>query len=204
MAHSCHQAFCYNFVYLLQVSLTFILPWVSELIAIPKYPYKIWWISHVLYIRLAESPGLCSKWAGNFMECTVFVLMYVLDVEKYIFMFRPSRCVRKKVWKISFDMWHLFNLRVTIFYAVSLTRWGQATLICVGKLTIIGSDNGLSPGRRQAMIWINDVILLIGSLGTNFSEILIGNQTFSFKKMHLKMSSAKWRPFYFGLNLLNE
>ena len=25
----------------------------------------------------------------------------------------------------------------------------------VGNLTIIGSDNGLSPGRRQAIIWTN-------------------------------------------------
>ena len=45
--------------------------------------------------------------------------------------------------------------------------------ICVNKLTIIGSDNGLSPGRRQAIIWTNDGILLIGPLGPNFSEILI-------------------------------
>ena len=45
--------------------------------------------------------------------------------------------------------------------------------ICINKLTIIGSDNGLSPGRRQAIIWTNDGILLIGPLGTNFSEILI-------------------------------
>ena len=41
--------------------------------------------------------------------------------------------------------------------------------ICVGKLTIIGSDNGLLPGRRQAIIWTNDGILLIPPLGTNFS-----------------------------------
>ena len=47
------------------------------------------------------------------------------------------------------------------------------THICVGKLTIIGSDNGLSPERRQAIIWTNAGILLIGPLGTNFSEILI-------------------------------
>ena len=33
-----------------------------------------------------------------------------------------------------------------------LTHWGQATHICVGDLTITGSDNGLSPGRRQAII----------------------------------------------------
>ena len=68
---------------------------------------------------------------------------------------------------------------------VSITHWGRVTHICVGKLTTIGSDNGLSPGRRQANIWTNAGILLIWPLGTNFNEILIGIQTFSFKKMHL-------------------
>ena len=77
-----------------------------------------------------------------------------------------------------------------------LTHWGRVTHICVVKLTIIGSDDGLSPGRRQAIIWTNAGILLIGPLGTNFIEILIGIQKFSFKKMHLKVSSAKWRPFW--------
>ena len=60
-----------------------------------------------------------------------------------------------------------------------------------------------SPGRRQAIIWTNAGILLIGPLGTNFSELLIEIQTFSFKKMHLKMSSVKWRPFCLGLNVSN-
>ena len=45
--------------------------------------------------------------------------------------------------------------------------------ICVSKLSIIGPDNGLSPGRRQAIIWTNDGTFLIGTLGTNFSEIII-------------------------------
>ena len=76
-----------------------------------------------------------------------------------------------------------------------LTHWGRATNICVGKLTTIGSDNGLSHGQRQAIIWTIAGILLIEPLGTNFSEIFIGIQTFSFKKMHLKISSAKLRPF---------
>ena len=83
-----------------------------------------------------------------------------------------------------------------------LTHLGRVTHICVGKSTIIGSDNGLSPDRRQAIIWTNAGILLIGPIGTYFSEILTGSQTFSFKKMHLKMSSAKWRPFCLGLNVL--
>ena len=33
-----------------------------------------------------------------------------------------------------------------------LTHWGQVTHICVSKLTIIGSDNGLLPGRCHAII----------------------------------------------------
>ena len=41
--------------------------------------------------------------------------------------------------------------------------------ICVGILTIIGSDNGLLPGRHQASIWTNAGILLIGHLETNLS-----------------------------------
>ena len=83
-----------------------------------------------------------------------------------------------------------------------LTHRARVMHICVGKLTVIGSDNGLSPGWRQAIIWTNAGILLIGPLGTNFSDILIEIQTFSFKKAHLKMLSAKWRPFCLGLNVL--
>ena len=83
-----------------------------------------------------------------------------------------------------------------------LTHWGRVTHICVGNLTIIGSDNGLSPGQRQVFIWTNAGILLIGPLGTNFNEILIEIHTFSFKKMHLKTLSAKWRPFCLDLNVL--
>ena len=82
------------------------------------------------------------------------------------------------------------------------THWGQVTHICVNKVTAIGSDNGLSRGRRQAIIWTNAGILLLGHVGTNFSEILTEIHTFSLKKKHFKMSSAKWRPFYLGLNAL--
>ena len=86
---------------------------------------------------------------------------------------------------------------------IVLTHWGRVTHICVGKLTIIGSGNSLSPGRRQAIIWTNAGILLIGPVGTNLSKIVIAIETFSFKKMHLKILSAKWRPFCLGPNVLN-
>ena len=76
------------------------------------------------------------------------------------------------------------------------------THICIKNLTIIGSDNGLSPDRRQAIIWTNDGILSIGPSGTNFSEIVIKINPFSFYKMYRKRSSGKWRPSSFGFNVL--
>ena len=82
-----------------------------------------------------------------------------------------------------------------------LTHWGRVTYICVGKLTIIGSENGLSPSRRQAIIWTNAGLLSIGTLQTYFSEILIKIQQFSLKKIHLKMSSAKRRLCCLGPNV---
>ena len=62
---------------------------------------------------------------------------------------------------------------------------------CVSKLISIVSGNGSLPGRRQAIIWTNAGMLLMGPLGTNFSEILIEIYTFSFKKMHLAAISSR-------------
>ena len=102
------------------------------------------------------------------------------------------------------DMIPIYMINLILIIISSLIHWDRVTHICVNKLTVIGSDNGLSPDRRQAIIWTNAGILLIGPLGTNFSEILIGIHTFSFKKMHLKMSSGKCRPFCLGLNVLKQ
>ena len=54
-------------------------------------------------------------------------------------------------------------------------------------------------GRRQAIIWTNAGILLIGHL-----EILIEIHKFPFKEMHLKMSSGKWRALGSGLHVLTD
>ena len=75
------------------------------------------------------------------------------------------------------------------------------THICIDKLTITGSDNSFSPERCQAIIRSKAGILSIQTLGTNFSEILSKTDSFSVKKMHSKMSSGKWRPFFLGLNV---
>ena len=54
--------------------------------------------------------------------------------------------------------------------------------IYISELTIIDSNNGLLPGRNQAIIWTNAAILLIGPLRTNFSAIFIKIYTFSFQE----------------------
>ena len=121
----------------------------------------------------------------------------------------PATRYRSDVWKIDkitvkwnglHIKWHVIGQDLIS----PLTHWRRVRHICVNKLTIIGSDNGLSPGRRQAIIWTNAGILLIRNLGTNFSEIIGEIHSFSFSKLHLKMSSAKWHLFGLGLNELND
>ena len=70
----------------------------------------------------------------------------------------------------------LFSSVLTAFR--TLTHWGRVTHIRVGNLTIVGSDNGLSPGQRYAIIWTDAGILLIRTLGTNVSEFLSEIHTF--------------------------
>ena len=128
-----------------------------------------------------------------------------LDIQ----LFNKTRCIssiKMRLFEIFTDIKVIRGpgngLASNKWQALTLTHWGRVTHICVSKLTIIGSDNGLSPGRRQAIIWTNAGILLIEPMGTNFSENLIEILAFSLKQMHLKMSSGKCRPFCLGLNVL--
>ena len=59
-----------------------------------------------------------------------------------------------------------------------LTHWGRMTHICVSELTIIGPDNGLSPGRRQAIIWTNAGIYII--IMKNFPHLLWNRRAWCF------------------------
>ena len=87
---------------------------------------------------------------------------------------------------------------------MNLTHLGRVMHLCVSKLPSIVSDNGLSPGRRQAIIWNNAGIVFIGPLGRNFSKILIKIHTFSLKKIHLKMSSATMSAILSWPQCVNE
>ena len=90
--------------------------------------------------------------------------------------------------------------RGTALAFLELTYWGRFTYTCASKSTIIGSDNGLSPGRCQAIIWTDAAIFIIGPLGTNFSEILITLYIFiqenAFENGVRKLAAILSRPQY--------
>ena len=133
---------------------------------------------------IETAPWWCDKTSQNLAnivsvndlltDSITWMNQHLIEIQTFLF--------TKMHLKISSAKWVLFCLGLNV-----LTHWGRVMYICVGNLAIIGSDNGLVPGRHQAIIWTNDWILLIGPLGTKFSEILIGIQTFSLKIMHLKM-----------------
>ena len=93
--------------------------------------------------------------------------------------------------------WYFFSCN---FVPSHLTHWGR---VMHTSVTIIGSDNGLSSGRRQVVIWTNAGILLSGPSGTNFNESSIEIHTFSFKKNTFE-NVKKCCPFRLGLNVLSE
>ena len=131
-----------------------------------------------IFITFSSQPGL-TCWELDPLEQTLAKLEILVFFKN----------MQLEIVASLFGPWYVNSLR-------------PSAHICVNRLTITGSDNGLSPGWRQAIIWTNAGILSIGPLGTNFSENLIEILTFSFRKMRLKVSSAKWRPFCLGLNVL--
>ena len=102
-----------------------------------------------------------------------------------------EHCIGQTAWAAVIIMSWINMLRLEHY-------WGRVTHICLSKLTIIGSDNVLSPGRHQAIIRTNAGILLIGPLGTNFSEMLIKTNIFieenTFESVVCEMAAILSRP----------
>ena len=95
---------------------------------------------------------------------------------------RSSQIYPNPFWITSSQMWH------------SLTHWGPVMHICISKQTNIGSDNGLVPCRRQAIIWTIGGILLIQTSGTNFSGTLSKIHKFSFGNVVCEMAANLAQP----------
>ena len=108
--------------------------------------------------------------------------------------------LKKTLMDKSSSMFNPYHILSMVYSKQTLlTHWGRVKHIYFSKFSNICSDTGLVPGQCQAIIWTNARIILFVSLGTNFSEIFIKIQIFSFKKMHLKMLSL-WNVGHFVLD----
>ena len=140
-------------------------------------------INQWIALRKRQSCGdiLCECRCLNYLWCwnctnvntLVSLQIYIFETKNTVFYsFHPTfTCASKNAEPYSprYDMVE-FLLNTQNRYP--LTHWGRVTHTSVSKLTTIGSDNGFSPGRCQAIIWTSTGILLIGASGTHLSEIL--------------------------------
>ena len=85
--------------------------------------------------------------------------------------------------------------------AIMVTHWGRVMHIYVSKISIIHSDNGLSPAGRHANIYPSAGILLIKALGINISGILIEINIFPLKKCIRKLRLQNGVYFVSAWNL---
>ena len=142
----------------------------SSLCQLPVHPMtkmsSIW----ALNVVLCDNVSGCYYWYG--------IYCWRNDVKTWIKypIFNFSSSVQRFIQRdFSSD---IFAYVCNTLYMDTLIHWGRATHIRVMKLIIIGSDNGLSPSRRQSIIWTSAGILLIGHWGTNFNEIFTIIQQF--------------------------
>ena len=74
---------------------------------------------------------------------------------------------------------------------MNLQQKGRYFQTAFSNVFINISDNDFLPVWRQSIIRTNANLLSIRLWGTYFNEILFKIQKFSFKKMHMHLSSAK-------------
>ena len=111
----------------------------------------------------------------------------------------PTRNINN-AWQVDYThrgpvIWRRLSWILSSSIWPSLTHWNRVTNIYASViLAVIRSDNGLSPDRRQAIICIKVAYCYIWTFGNKFQCNLNQNPTISYKKMYLKISSAKWWP----------
>ena len=138
-----------------------------------------------------HSPGGCGFNVSLFPKISdpYDVCSWLSCVFKYVEIKEFHIMIMKYI--IRFEKCHLIMI-----FEIVLTHLGRMTHICVGDLIIIVSNNGLAPGRRQSITWTNAGLLSMWLIKTNSSEIWVGILSFSFYKMHLKISSAKMAAMF--------
>ena len=119
-----------------------------------KWPASIKPVLRIIFCIVLQ---LCRKFLNTFLKYTSSIIkIQFIKPETKMF----------KIYMYIYTCRSITNIQRRPLF-LDLTHWGRLTHICVSKLAIISSDNGLSPARRQAIIFTNAGILLTGPLGTN-------------------------------------
>ena len=153
-----------------------------------------WWGEPPVIDEKSSNAGSNSM---SWRHHEIFLILYQCEINQSLLASKVSKrsmLSHSKTHNFQQNAHRNKNDKRSMVSFVCLSHLGRVTYICVSKLTIIGSDNGLSPGRCQSIIWTVAGLSLNGPLRTNSSEMLFEIDKCSFRKMHLNMSSGKWRP----------
>ena len=110
-----------------------------------------------------------------------------------------------EMWKIKRAWWNCvmtFSMGNNLDNNKPLTHWGRATHICVSKLATIGSDYGLSPWRRQAIIRTKCSNIVNWTLGNKFQWNLNRNSSIFIQQNGFENVVWKMAAICLGLNVL--
>ena len=153
------------------------------------YESKIWVIrfsSHT--IQRTKSPPQSHLALRKYSSTKSYYLCYLKAMAVGLSVATMCGNVHNFVWL----PWQPFKARTSISWGLFVTTSRIPNYCCITLL----------PCRDQAIIWTNAGMLLFRPSGRNFGEILIEMYTLWFRKVHLKLSSAKLRRFCPGLNAL--
>ena len=143
----------------------------ENLLKVTTFPFQLSSCQHRLWHwSIPATPHVTGH--TNILKLNKYIY-FIYTYKMLICTAYPSEC--KGGHQESFNFCHGTSSRLYISWpqclcaivvsVTTVTHWSRVTHICVSNLTIIGSANGLSPGRRQSIIWTNAGILLIEPLG---------------------------------------
>ena len=119
----------------------------------------------LVIMELSNEASLLVQSYGFALIMRQIFIINLLCLDAYL-----RHCVTRSQWNTRLNVhrfaYSLYRGTWSVVLKYVVTHWSQETHICVSKLTIIGSDNALSPGRRRAIIWTNAGISLIRIFGT--------------------------------------
>ena len=190
----------YGFVLSCKKKIMYVLSWRTA----SALTRVFFWCLFPLLLRNSENKHQINPLlsAETVRHLSTYIILYISIIQAYHIV------IDKSFLYSTYNKWMICEWQLWRYFELYFIQWNCFVMKIALNYTNPGYSLSLVdtmlPGRHQAIIWTNAGILLIGLLGTNFSEILIEIHTFSLKKMCLKTSSGKWHPLCLSINVLTK